>query len=278
MSSYPRGFEEDELLRSTFVRHLTIHQLERAPATPKRRGARVPNHLPRSLVRYWHDLDDVPWDVRECLDSWEVLRSDGFSITTFDDRSAAVYIAERYGRREVDAFAQCRHPAMRSDYFRLCYILAEGGLYVDADDVLVGSGWKDLIRDGTLKLQPLGYDITLQSMLPAAELRRADLATEHRIFYVNNDPIAAAAGHPVLRMALVRATDKLLGDDPAPEIQSTTGPGNLTASLVAYAHEVANAGLQPDFELLLNWDSVAEQRWDLEYRGDHRNWRNMDAS
>jgi hypothetical protein len=165
---------------------------------------------------------------------------------------------------------------MRSDYLRMCFVLAEGGLYVDADDVLVGDGWNEVFRGGTLKVQPLCYDVRVGGMVAAAELRRADLPTDGRIFYVNNNPIAAPADHPVLRRALARATDTLLGDDPAPEIQSTTGPGNLTASLAAHAHELLADGIQPDFELLLNWESAAETCWDLAYRSDDRNWRNMD--
>ena len=48
---------------------------------------------------------------------------------------------------------------MQADYFRLCYLLVEGGFYVDADDVCVGTdiGW--LFEDGRLKLQPLCYDM-----------------------------------------------------------------------------------------------------------------------
>jgi hypothetical protein len=75
-----------------------------------------------------------------------------------------------------------------------------------------------------------------------------------------------------LRRALARATDRLLGDEPDPEIQSTTGPGNLTAVLAAHAHE----SQVPDFELLFDWDGTAEPCWELAYRGDARNWRNMD--
>lgn len=193
----------------------------------------------------------------------------------FGDVSARTYIAERYGQREVAAFERCRHPAMRSDYLRMCYVLAEGGLYVDADDVLMSDGWKEVFRDGTLKVQPLCYDITVGGMVAATELRRVDLPTDGRIFYVNNNPIAAPAAHPVLRRALARATDALLGDDLVPEIQSTTGPGNLTASLAAHARELMATGVQADFELLLNWDSAAEPCWNLGYRSDDRNWRNM---
>lgn len=137
-------------------------------------------------------------------------------------------------------------------------------------------GWREVFRDGTLKVQPLGYDITTGCMVPASELRRMDLPTADRIFYINNNPIAAPAGHPVLRRALARATNSLLGDEPAPEIQSTTGPGNFTAALAAHVRKSQASDSSPDYELLLDWEVTAEPCWDLAYRRDSRNWRSMD--
>lgn len=276
---YPPGFEEDDRLRSSFIRDLTVRQLRADLASARGERSEDTTPIPRTLVRFWHDPSDVPADVQNCLESWNGLRDAGFVFRMFGDASAAEYIAERYGRREAGAFARCRHPAMRSDYLRLCFVLAEGGLYVDADDVLLGGGWEAVFRNSTLKVQPLCYDVSTHAMVSASELRRTDLPTDGRIFYVNNNPIAAPAGHPVLRRALARATDRLLGDEPAPEIQSTTGPGNLTAALAAHAREaqVRGSTAMPDYELLVEWDRVAEPCWDLTYRNDHRNWRNMDG-
>jgi Glycosyltransferase sugar-binding region containing DXD motif len=226
--------------------------------------------------RYWHDPHDLPDDVRACLDSWERLKYQGFELRMFNDTSAAAYIAGKYSSRECEAFARCRHPSMRSDYLRMCFLLAEGGLYVDADDVLLGDGWKHIFSDSKLKLQPLCYDIGAGGMVPAVEIWRADLSTVGRIFYVNNDPIAAPAHHTILRCALARATRKLLADGPPPEIQSTTGPGNLTTAVAAHARGLMISGASPDFELLYDWEAIAETRWELSYRNDARNWRNMD--
>jgi mannosyltransferase OCH1-like enzyme len=276
MDAYPTGFEENDNLRSAFIRVLTLEQLDRA-ATQTASGQNQAEAVPRTLIRYWHDPRDVPDDVRACLDSWNPLREEGFEFRMFSDVSAAAYIAERYSTREREAFARCRHPAMRSDYLRMCFVLAEGGLYVDADDVLRGNGWRDIFRSGGLKVQPLCYDIPTGGMVPATEIWRTDLPTNGRIFYVNNDPIAAPAAHPVLRRALDRATERLLGEDPLPEIQSTTGPGNLTAALAAHARNSKVAGVSFDFELLYDWEAVAETRWELSYRNDARNWRNMDT-
>lgn len=275
-SLYPIGFEEDDLLRSNFIRQLTLHQRDR-PIGLNAGEATSLGHIPRTLVRYWHNPNGIPSDVCACLDSWDPLREDGFEFRMFDDVTAATYIADVYSAREREAFARCRHPAMRSDYLRMCFVLAEGGFYVDADDVLLGEGWRHIFQDGRLKVQPLCYDIPSSGMVPAAEIWQPDLPTEGRVFYVNNDPIAAPANHPVLRRALARSTEKLLGDKELPEIQSTTGPGNFTAALAAHARELKMAGAALDFELLDNWDQIAETRWDLSYRNDARNWRYMGA-
>jgi mannosyltransferase OCH1-like enzyme len=273
MYQYLPGFEEREDLRSAFIHEITLQQLHASETPIEDDEGSIP--IPRRVVRYWHDPSDLPDDVRACLESWDSLADHGFNFLMFNDVSAAAYIDNAYGERERQAFTRCSHPAMRCDYLRMCFVLAEGGLYVDADDVLLGEGWRHIFRNGRLKVQPLCYDITAGGMMPAADIWRSDLPSGDRVFYVNNDPIAAPADHPVLRRALARATEKLLSEDPFPEIQSTTGPGNLTAALAAHARELQAAGLPFDFEFLRDWDSIAEMRWDLSYRGDCRNWRNV---
>ena len=274
MNQYPHGFEEHEGLRSTFIRDLTLKQRTRSMKLDEEFPS-TSTPIPRRLMRFWHDPSDLPEDVRSCLMSWDRLADDGFEFHMFDDFSAAAYVANTYGERERIAFARCLHPAMRCDYFRMCWVLAEGGLYVDADDVLRGDNWRHIFRDSRLRVQPLCYDISACGMVPASRIWQADLPTEGHVFYVNNDPIAAPANHPILRRALDRATEKLLDDKRLPEIQSTTGPGNFTAALAAHARHLKLAGLPDDFELLCDWDSIAETRWNLSYRGDARNWRNV---
>lgn len=277
MNFYRTGFEEDDELRSSFIRDLTLQQLEH-PASLGVDKQEMSPLIPKKLIRYWHDKNNVPEDVMVCLRSWERLRDEGFECSLFNDESAQTYIAERFGAEECKAFSLCHHPAMRCDYLRMCVLLAEGGFYVDADDVLLGDSWRYLFHDGALKVQPLCYDIKSSSMLSAVDIWRADLPTTERIFYINNDPIVAPAGHPVLQRALIRATETLLGDVHLPEIQSTTGPGNFTAALAAHAHKLIREGEPLDFEFLRDWEMIAETRWDLSYRNDERNWRNMGSA
>ena len=275
MTSRPTLAEESEPLRSDFVRAIILEQSAREFGDGAARDDCGKHTIPRKILQYWHDPSDIPDDVRECMASWEKLVEEGFEFFLHDDVSAAEYIASRYGKRERTAFTRCAHPAMRSDYMRLCFIVAEGGLYVDADDVLISEGWTRLFDNDRLKLQPLCYDVSAGGMMDPADIWSPEVACEDGNFYVNNDPLAAPARHPLLIRALSRATDKLLSDNPFPEIQATTGPGNLTIALVAHARHLRTLGQPFDFEFLKEWDSIAEMRWQLSYRGDDRNWRNV---
>ncbi|MGC0369019.1 glycosyltransferase family 32 protein [Microbacterium sp. SLBN-111] len=274
----PLGFEEDDLVRSDYIRAITIDQISRNAA----RGVVGPvagsSTIPRTLVRYWHDPSDIPQDVAHCLATWLPLHDEGVEFRLFGDSAARAYISEHFDERAVAAFDRCHHPAMRSDFFRMCFILADGGLYVDADDVLLGDGWRQIFDDRRLLLQPLAYDLNVHSMVAMEELLNVDLPTSDKIFYLNNNPIAAPPNHRAIKRALDRATDTLLRNKSYLEIQSTTGPGNLTASLAAHARVLAIAGEPADFNILLEWYTTSEPFWDLEYRNDARNWRNIGPS
>jgi len=274
----PLGFEDDDRLRSDYIRALTIEQVSRAATNCDADPVDAPPTIPRTLVRYWHDPDEIPPDVLRCLATWLPLQDERVKFRFFGDTAARSYIAEHFDARAVAAFDRCSHPAMRSDFFRMCFILADGGLYVDADDVLLGHEWRRIFDDHRLLVQPLAYDTDLHSMVPAEDLRNVDLPTRNRIFYVNNNPIAAPPGHRLMQRALNRAIDTLLRKGSDLEIQSTTGPGNFTASLAAHARALAISGEAADFQILLDWHATAEPFWDLEYRNDGRNWRNIGRS
>lgn len=273
MQPFPSDVEKNGARRSAYIREIILHQL--GDDGPRECLEDSTSQIPKTLVRFWHNELELPDDVRACMASWDRLLDEGFVLRTFDDATAMAYIDNFYGQREHAAFSQCKHPAMRCDYLRMCVLLAEGGFYVDADDVLLGDGWKLIYENDRMKVQPLCYDITAGGMMPSADIWRTDLPPGDRTFYVNNDPIAAPAGHPILRLALECATDKLLDINGSHEIQATTGPGNLTDALVVHTLQLQVSGKPLDFELIRDWDAIAEMRWDLSYRNDERNWRNV---
>lgn len=163
---------------------------------------------------------------------------------------------------------------MQADYFRLCYdVLVEGGIYVDADDVCVGTeiGW--LAEDWRLKVQPLCYDLASRAMVKPAVFLRAEAYDPGWLFYFNNNPLIAGPGHPVIEHALSQATRllELAGKDELPEIQTATGPGNLSKSIFDLGTK--SSDIERDVVVLVDWDALAVSHWPLTYRSDARNWR-----
>lgn len=260
--------QEDHQARSDFVRELVqrfgVHDSVPAAYSTK---------PPRTIVQFWDDLDQLPGDVRECIESWKKLGEQGFEVLLFDNDSARDFVARRLGPRYESAYVKCYHPAMRSDYFRLCYILMEGGCYLDADDVYHGSAIEHLFNDGRLRIQPLCYDISTNQMVPPSVFTELGANASTWIFYFNNNPLIAVNGHPIVKRALAKATEALERPTAGelPEIQSTTGPGNLTKSIFDLATEQGE--IERALLVLCDWEGIAINKWSLSYRHDARNWR-----
>lgn len=263
----PVEVAESHKARSDYIRHLV-------QTTSPSKTSEPAEDIPRVLVQFWHDLANVPGDVEECLNTWLVLKQHGFERVLFDDERAKAFISSNFGHRYVGAFELCRHPAMRCDYFRLCYLLSRGGWYVDADEVHQGATNERLFQDNRLKVQPLCYDITDDMMVSPNDFIRKRKYANDWIFYVNNNPIISPRDHPILRLALRRATRLILSAGTRNrDIQSITGPGNLTASLVRHSVSCEREEKGQDFALIPDWESISITRWPLSYRDDERNWR-----
>jgi len=216
---------------------------------------------------------NIPNDVQECLASWESFRNQGFTRLIFDDERARLFIGNHFSAAYVEAFDLCYHPAMRCDYFRLCYILRCGGFYVDADEVYQGTGCEAFFSDNKLKIQSLCYDTATDAMVKPEVFLKDTTYPSSRIFYVNNNPIIGPAGHQLIQLAVERATCILLQHSERPEIQSTTGPVNLSASLVNHTIRTKLACKEWGFLILPNWECTSISPWSLSYRNDERNWR-----
>lgn len=259
---------EDHRSRSAYVRRVVQRTGEPGPVP-----AALSSGPRRTIVLFWDDLERLPSDVGECLESWKPLETQGFDVYLFDNIAAREFIKSRLGPRHENAYLRCYHPAMQSDYFRLCYILVEGGCYIDADDVHHGPGIEHLFDDGRLKIQPLCYDVETDRMVPPAIFTEPGAGAPTWIFYFNNNPLLAAPGHPIIARALTNATaaiEQATGGE-LPEIQSTTGPGNLTRSIFELG-QLSGATLSA-LHVLRDWESVVSSRWPLSYRSDRRNWR-----
>jgi len=272
ITSSATNISEDNGLRSQFVWHLINDQNNFASEC-------AGQNIPRVLIQFWNDGESIPLDVQECIESWRPLEGYGFKHFLFNDITANDFIKNYFDSRYLNAFHRCLHPAMRSDYFRLCYLLKNGGFYVDADDVYKNISIEGLFSDDKMKIHPLCYDISTGSMVRAVDFILNNEYHPDRIYYVNNDPIISPPDHPLIQLALERSTQILLSSDGnIKDVQSTTGPGNLTASLVRYTIELESINKGLDCRFLDNWDNISISQWPLEYRKDKRNWRIWDGS
>jgi hypothetical protein len=161
---------------------------------------------------------------------------------------------------------------MKSDYFRYSYIFVEGGFYIDADDVYHGTKIDNLFADGRLKLQPFCYDVATAQMVAPSVFTIPGANKLGWIFYLNTTPLIAQRHHPMVERALLNSTLSLEQDSLSelPEVQATTGPGNLTRSVldVLTESECAEA-----LFVVRDWEMTSTSRWPLSYRNDKRNWR-----
>lgn len=266
-----KNISENDQLRSQYMHRI----IRKGNRDVSKSSAPV---IPYVLVQYWNDSTTIPSDVQKCIDSWKLLEKHYFKRFLFDDKSAEKFIKHNFDTCHLKAFNNCNHPAMRSDYFRLCFILVNGGFYVDADDVYRGGDFKSYFYDQRLKLQPLCYNTSTSSMVKISDAILAPYGSRELTFYANNDPIISPPNHPVIYMALERATQILNQDKGAKQdVQSITGPGNLTICLVRYAINNSQDSNTPNYELIADWDEIAFSQWPLEYRFDKRNWRLWDG-
>lgn len=254
--------------RSEFIRGLVQRPASNIPARDRYKQA-----PPKTIVQFWHNLRELPADIDECISSWSRWTDSGLKHLLFDECSARAFIRSSLDARHEQAFDRCYHPAMQADYFRLCYLWVEGGFYVDADDVCIGSQIDWLFDDGRLKVHPLCYDIASATMVSATNFLPIGTYQPDWIFYVNNNPLITSKRHPIIELALKRATERLESaiQGALPEIQATTGPGNLSRTIFELG--AASEELERDLVVLRDWDSFAISRWPLSYRGDARNWR-----
>lgn len=150
---------ESDKQRSDFIFKLVQQQTKQISS----RGNKT--CIPKTIVQFWDNKDDLPIDVMHCIHTWKARELEGFQHFLFYEESALDFILTHLGFKYADAFKACYHPAMKSDYFRLCYMYVKGGIYVDVDDIDCKKDITPLFFDPRLKLQPLCYDIDSDAMV-----------------------------------------------------------------------------------------------------------------
>jgi tetratricopeptide (TPR) repeat protein len=169
-------------------------------ATPAT-GERTLSPIPRTIVQYW-DSGRPPPDVLALMQTWQNWNPD-HTVRWFDDAAARDFLANAFTPDVLLAYSRVREPAQKADLFRLAWLFARGGCYVDCDD---------------------RCHAPLTSIMPpnvTLVLYQEDLGT------LGNNFIATIPQHPVIGRALDLAVDSVLAGD-GDEMWFATGPGLLT--------------------------------------------------
>ncbi len=95
-----------------------------------------PSPIPRHIVQYW-DQSDIPGDVQGAMRSWRRHYPE-FGYAVLDCEAARRFIVENHSPALAARFGRASHPAMRSDIFRMAWLLRKGGYYIDADEGCAG--------------------------------------------------------------------------------------------------------------------------------------------
>ncbi|MBE3637568.1 glycosyltransferase family 32 protein [Mangrovicoccus algicola] len=184
-------------------------------------GAAAAQAIPRRVVQYW-DSDRPPAMLQQVMQSWQ---RPGYDYRLFSRRSAREWLRSEMGEDHLRAFGLAGSPTEEADFLRLCLLLKDGGIYADADDLLVAA---------PETLRRLGGGAIL--------FREADGA-------VANNLIIARPGHPLLRHAVTMACEAMLRrDNDSP--WSKTGPGLLTRAAAVYLGETPEAEARADLVIL----------------------------
>ncbi|MDI2090981.1 glycosyltransferase family 32 protein [Commensalibacter oyaizuii] len=100
--------------------------------TPPTITNKIPHNIPKKIIMFWHDKNP-PHDVQVSIEKIK-QNNVGYQTILFDAEMARDYIYDHYGATLCNLYdRRCIHKAMQADFFRICYLLGEGGIYTDID-------------------------------------------------------------------------------------------------------------------------------------------------
>ena len=212
--------------------------------------------IPRTIVQFW-DKPEPPADVALLIEEWKSAQP-GYAHLLFNDVTAHDFIMSCYGEYVARLYKAIEHVAGRADFLRLAWLAQNGGIYVDADDRIVG-------ELGPLLAPGKGLVLNWSAGPPPC---------------VNNWFIASRPRHPAIVAMLSQALYILpkvarLGLRLSPWL--TTGPGLYSMVLM---DEIAMTDGTPEsladlsFQRESDYRKVVQPVHDLEYRTDRKaNWK-----
>jgi hypothetical protein len=185
---------------------------------------------PKTIVQFWDR--DPPEEIVELMAHWRQSNPD-WTYRLFDDESARAFIRANFGESLGELYDFCHHPAMKSDFFRVGYLLVHGGVYLDADEKCVQSA--DVFFKGW---ENVSFAASVSPDVP---------------FYVHNWFISANPRHEILSIAWDLMTEGISQhrrERRKVDIWLTTGPGMLTRAVAQHLQRCASSETSAEIVLI----------------------------
>jgi Glycosyltransferase sugar-binding region containing DXD motif len=205
----------------------------------------------KSVMQFW-DAEVPPPDVLALMKGWQDHNPD-YTCRIFNDKTAQAFLTQTYPPAVLQAYRHSMEAAQRADIFRLAWLAAAGGVYVDADDRC---------------LAPLGTIIPDNAELV---LYQEDISS------MGNNFIAVRPRHPVILRALQLAVQAINRGD-SDIVWLSTGPGLLTRVLAVHLATVVPGEVAlPEGIIVFDrrdiYHSIA-MNCTLGYKKSNRHWVN----
>ena len=208
--------------------------------------------IPKRIVQFW-DEPELPLSVQRICQSWSD-RNPEYEYQLFSLDTAVSFFKENYGAKVMEAFANCQHPAIQSDFFRLAYLNKMGGFYADADDLCRQS------LDSLIDLKP-----------------ELIVFQEQEVSFGNNF-LGCISGQTMIRAAFEKAVANLTNYSRETP-WTTTGPALITSvvcsALVPYLS--TNYPMWPRLLVLTTaqFKQIVNYHMALPYKKTDRSWSNQ---
>ena len=203
------------------------------------------SEAPLNIFQFWDKAP--PRDVEAAMDEWRDFVGPS-SYARFDDASAREVLVDAGIPGLLDAYDSARHPAMKSDIFRLVYLLRNGGLYVDADTRPAPAA-RNVLGAASRSLHLAFY-----AHQPHGLLQNAVMLVE--------------PGHPLLPLAIETCIKNVLGGE-VERVSIATGPGVVTNAFLTLLEKGAIPATMMAFS---ECNTRLARNFPASYKGDDRSW------
>lgn len=172
--------------------------------------------IPKRIVQTHKNIQTVMEDkeLRKAHESWKRFDKE-FRYVFYDDEKQDLFMKNHFPNI-YDMYKNLPLPVMKADLFRYCEIYVNGGIYADADAILIGSPYDFLIDKALLVIAPENDDHLCQwtfAAPPKSPILKSIIDTSvNKIKEVNEDY-------------------KSLGQH---FVHMTTGPGVFTKGIETY--------------------------------------------